>query len=287
MKNKHFDFWELRQISSIAKKNPIEANLRYEEYLKKYKDDYNSYIFYAMNLICLGELDKAEKVLEFVESKINDNSEVFAELGKLKTFEESYFWAKIKLLSYQEKYAELYELLLKSNPEMRQKVSVLNFYCRKKLGLLDINRRDSDSNSYLFKQILEYREDEFVDHVQQNLLEEKYINEETKAIFVSNFPVNRIINEIKKYIPSGKKLFSNYWDNNYIFKYDGCGKVDGKSVDYFEAVCFHNTSNIITIRPISNGQNLPMVDLNYLVQDINSNVKMSQIDKFNKRYNRC
>ena len=68
-----------------------------------------------------------------------------------------------------------------------------------------------------------------------------------------------------------------YYDNledNYIFKY-------GKS--YYKVICLHNTYNIIYIEIINNGFNYNYIDLTYI--DYNSNIKrLSQIDKFNKRY---
>ena len=73
----------------------------------------------------------------------------------------------------------------------------------------------------------------------------------------------------------------------YVFKYDNCGKHDNKIANYFKIICFHNTQDYITMFPCSNCENLPYVDLNYLVNsnDIPKVKTLSQIEKFNKRYN--
>ena len=60
-----------------------------------------------------------------------------------------------------------------------------------------------------------------------------------------------------------------------------------KITDYFKVICFHNTSNFITMLPVAEGEFLPHVDLNYMLSESNHKVKIkSQIDKFNQRYKR-
>ena len=152
---------------------------------------------------------------------------------------------------------------------------------------LDPNRRDE--NSYLFSQIVKYDETDFLDHIKKHMQGEEDITEkDCCTIFGQDFPMDKIIQEIKKYIPSDKKLLLGFYDNIYYFKYDSCGRVDNKNVDYFKVVCFNGTDNFITMHPVIINENLPYQDLNYLVNEDNfSKVKrMSQIDKFNKKFNK-
>ena len=111
---------------------------------------------------------------------------------------------------------------------------------------------------------------------------------EQVSIFAYDFPILEIVEEIKKYIPSDKRINGGFYDNVYIFKYDYCGKVEGKTANYFKVVCFDGTSDFITIYPCVEGKNLPYTDLNYLqYANANSNNRgkvLSQIDKFNRRY---
>ena len=83
---------------------------------------------------------------------------------------------------------------------------------------------------------------------------------------------------------SDKMLYCGFVDNTYVYKYDCCGRVDGKVVDYFKVVCLHGTKNIITMYPIKKDHNLPCVDLNYLKENAKEIKLTSQIDKFNQRY---
>ena len=81
---------------------------------------------------------------------------------------------------------------------------------------------------------------------------------------------------ISKYISikDGLRVYYDNLEDNYIFKY-------GKS--YYKVICLHNTYNIIYIEIINNGFNYNYIDLTYI--DYNSNIKrLSQIDRFNKRY---
>ena len=103
-------------------------------------------------------------------------------------------------------------------------------------------------------------------------------------MFVSKFPINKVLEEIKKYIPSDKRIYNGFYQDTYIFKYDYCGKDDNKAADYFKVICFHNTSDFITMCPSTNCQYLPCIDLNYMAKEKPKQKQLSQIEKFNKRY---
>ena len=105
-------------------------------------------------------------------------------------------------------------------------------------------------------------------------------------MFVSGFEIDRVLEEIKKYIPSDKRIYSGFYQDTYVFKYDFSGKDNNKATDYFKVICFHNTSDIITICPSLYCENLPYVDLNYMEKEKPKQKTLSQIDKFNQRYRR-
>ena len=93
-------------------------------------------------------------------------------------------------------------------------------------------------------------------------------------------------NEIKKYIPSDKIFYPGFYEDLYVFRYDRCGKEKNKTTDFIKVYAFHNTTDLITIVPASSLDNMPYVDLNYMIENDNANVKrLSQIDRFNKRFN--
>ena len=104
-----------------------------------------------------------------------------------------------------------------------------------------------------------------------------------KIIFNEDFPVSKVLEELKKYIPSKKSIFSMYADK-YTFKYDFCGRVNNKVSDFFRVVTFHNENKLLTMYPVSYGSELDYIDLNYLKEEKNSIKRLSRIDKFNQRY---
>ena len=285
MKNQYYDKWEFDQILELSKTNPYEANYKYEQYLKKYPKDYCTYCYYAAKLITTNDFDKAKQILDFVSISIKERKEFLNVGSRLEDVKRDLLFARLKLWCYQGKYEQLYKFSQRHHKEIADvDASVINFYCMRQLGLLDLSKREI--NNYLFRQIVEYRENEFLEHIQKHLEENIDLETPISAIFCSNFPISKVISEIKKFIPSNKRLFSGFIEDKYIFKYDGCGKVDNKSVNYFAVITFHNTKDMITIYPINYGQNLQCVDLNYLVENTNNSKKESRIDRFNRKYKR-
>lgn len=282
---KFFDKWEFNEAIDSFEESPFVAKTKIENYIEKYPYDYTIYPFYAGVLIGIGELDKAEEILSLAEQKVYRYSN---KDRKEKQLRRDIFYSRVKLLSYQKKYKELYNLLY-SKKVLSDDIGLyrIMFYCRRKMGLIsstdDIR---ASKTSYIYRQIIEYRESDFREHIKKHLADAEENIELSGVVFAPNFPIDKVIEEIKKYIPSDKKTNNGFYDNIYIFKYDYCGKVEGKTVDYFTVVCFDDTQDIITIYPTAKGKNFPYVDLNYLVDNkTNPKVrKISQIDKFSQRY---
>ena len=113
--------------------------------------------------------------------------------------------------------------------------------------------------------------------------EMKYVS---NSVFVPEFPIDMVLNEAKKYIPSDKCFCPGGIGRTYIFKYDNCGRDCYHMTDYFKVICFNNTQNIVTVTPSNlNEIKFPFVDLNYLKDKENLSVnRVSQIDKFYKKY---
>jgi len=285
MATKYFDTYEFMQAHNLSETDPITSKVLFERYLEKYPDDYSTYPYYCSVLMVLGEFEAAEKILNFVKDRISCNKK-FNDPKKIRIFEQNIYFCQVKLLCYQKRFKELYNLY-KSNP-MDLKNRDLNsvwFYVKRQLGLLDEEKRDM--NSYLFRQITKYDEEDFYDHISKHLSDCDDIENKSTCVFVPNFPVKEVVEEMKKYIPSDKKLYWGFYDNIYYFKYDGCGRDNTKLVNYIKVVCLDDTNNIITICPVVGSDNMPHIDLNYIKKEEPVKVKVkSQIDKFNQRYNR-
>ena len=284
MNKNHFNVWEFKQALNIAEIDPLSARVAFDEYLKKYPNDYSSYPYYCSNLITVGELDLAEKILDYVDEACQ-NDEMFLKSPRFKKFKYNMFFSRVKLLSFQEKYEELYRFY-SDNIEMDvdKNLNSVWFYSKKRTGRLNAEKRDE--NSYLFRQIVRYEEEDFYQHIEKHLANQnKDLDEPNTSIFEESFPLRDVVDEIKKHIPSDKRLFLGFYDNIYYFKYDGCGRVDTRLVNYFKIVCLHNSQDFITMCPVVGNENLPYIDLNYMKKEEPSKVKrISQIDRFNRRY---
>ena len=290
MEQKYFNTWEFNRILSLIDTNPEQAKIKFEDYLQKYPKDYSAYPYYASVLITMREFDNAEKILKHLITIINDDKKINRLLTpqKIEHIKHNFIYTKIKLLAYQEKYQELLELYYRyPNQIQEMNLNHVIFYAKKKVG--KINHETKNMHTYLFKQIVKYDEADFIEHIKKH--QEKHIDDidlPTSSYFFDSFPIDKVLEEIKLYIPSEKIICPGFFDNLYIFKYDRCGKKQNKTTDFFKVYCFHNTTNIITIHPTDEHYNIPYVDLNYLAE---SNEKpktkrLSQIEKFNQKYNK-
>lgn len=285
----YFNKIEFKYALSFVETNPFFAKVKFEEYLKKYPKDYSAYTYYASVLITLKELDKAECVLNSLDFLSKTDKKYANKLNKIHFNTINSIGSRLRLLSYQEKYEELYQFCQQYFREIQNmEMAPLFFYCKKQLGMIELEKREK--HPYIFRQIASYSESDFLEHIKKHLADFNKNGEEINpSIFKPNFPIESIINEVRKYIPSEKCLYFNFYVDVYIFKYDECGRDDNKTVDYFKVICFHNSSEIITIYPSRYCDALPAIDLNYLIKNETTSSrgpvkKLSQIDKFNKRY---
>ena len=107
MNKNHFNVWEFKQALEYSETDPILARVLYEEYFKKYPKDYSGYPYYCSNLITLGKLELAKKILDYVEKEYKKDSS-FNKIHRIKKLEYNMFFTKLKLLCYQEKYRDVY-----------------------------------------------------------------------------------------------------------------------------------------------------------------------------------
>lgn len=285
MEAQYFNTYEISKAVDVQYSNPLEAKVMFENYFSKFPDDYASYPLYISHLISLGEIEKALKLFNYVERKVNTNSNYKFRGSKYHFYEYGMFNCKLKLLFQTEKYEELL-YYCRNNMDKFSNIDLesICFYCMGKLRKLDRSKRGE--SSYLHRQIIEYQECDFRYHIEKHILTPSLDNENSN-VFVEGFPIDTVINEIKKYIPSEKRILSGTIMDFYTFKYDNCGKDNYKNADYIKVVCFHNTGDIITMCPVANGENMPYIDLSYLRKEDEPKVKvLSQIDKFKMRYNK-
>lgn len=287
MPKNHFNELEFTKILKDVNSDPENVKISLEAYLEKYPEDYRAQAIYVSVLITLRHFNEARILLDSLERKFSSDETISDEFRKKVYDEESIFYSRIRLLCYTGKIKRLYEFLLANKEKLRKaNEEGLIIYCQKQLGLLKgANRADYH---YLGRQIIKYREGDMLRHVKFHSANYNSEQENPKsAVFSSDFPLDKVVEEVKKYIPSDKRLCFGVMADWYYFKYDCCGKEDYKTTNYFKVVCLQNTKKIITMCPILKADKLPHIDLNYLNQstnDLPKVKKISQIDKFNRRY---
>lgn len=286
MKIQYYNSKEFYKIVRIMNINPTEAKIRFEEYIKSYPMDYSAYLYYAETYICLGEFSKAEKIINYIENKVNNDKNFTFEKEKIIIFNNHKLYAKLKLLSYQNKYQELYSLCINNKKIINKlKLNHVLFWARKQIGKINPYKRDT--NQYLFRQIVKYKESDFLKQINKHKADNYEENFNIQGIFNSDFPLEKVLEETKKYIPSKNCIYPGLFEDVYTFKYNECGRENNKLVNYFKVICLHNTDNILIMHPTQTGKYINYIDLNYLNKKEEPIIKRkSQIDKFNQKYNR-
>ena len=282
---KYFDTVRFQKIFYLTKNNPNLAKKEFEEYLKEYPKDYKAHAYYISLLIYIRELEQAEERIEISKEQVYNDKKLSNCPEKIKYFKNNIIFNTLKLLSYQEKYQELYNLYQKNYLIIKEDIDIDNaliVFTEEQLGISE--RKREDYTSYLYKQIIDYKEEDFLEHIKKHQSEHTQMDEQ-KSLFVPEFPLEEVLIEAKKHIPSTNCLYSGLFEDLYIFKYDEAGRENYQMTDYFKIYTFHNSPNLITMTPSHNCENLPSIDLNYLKKDKTPKVKrLSQIEKFNKRY---
>lgn len=286
MKKLYYDRWDFLQAYGFIHNDPIKSKYLFEEYIKKYPDDYSAQNCYVYLLIVLGNIDEANNYLNNMERSMYYNSKFCNHFDKIEFVNKGIFLNKIRLYAREGEYKELYAYFIRNRQIFDDyDLFVIPFYCKSKLGLIDKNK---DYSSYLYGQIANYSEEKFFNHIEKHTADYNMnLDETNSSIFAPAFSLENTIDEIKKYIPSEKGLGYGFFEDTYVFKYNECGRCKNRLTDYFKVICFHENGNLITMFPSENCDNFPYTDLNYLVKNDKPKVKtLSQIEKFNRKYRR-
>ena len=272
-KSKSYSRSEWEQILSMT--DNYRTLLVLEDYMKKYPLDVNSKLYYAKVLIGLGKLEMALEVL---------NSELVLS-SKRELDNEQRLFSIAKILIAKEKYQECYDLIQDNNLPILKiyyKDAILLFL-KKKLNILT-DEDIKNSNGYLKSQIISYREDVALAHILRHKSLES--DKETCSQFSLDFPLDKFYHQVKNLIPNINKINSRFIINIHVFKYNRVGIVSGELVDYIKVATIANSNHILSMYPCQNEEKFPYIDLNYDLIEEDKVKKISQIDKFNKRYRR-
>ena len=280
----YYDTWEFDRINALFKVDPIRATHEFEDYFKKYPKDYSARSFYLYCLITINEIEKAQEELNKIYYEFNHDKD-YAQYGAKKNIlKYGLVQNNIRIQCLKGNYKLAYELYERNKDLLKGfQINDIMLYCKKKLGKLDGETRDN--KGYLHRQILEYKEEDFLDHIKKHLADyNKDLDDPNANVFSSDFPIEDVLKEVKKYIPGNTKTCPGFWENAYYFKYEACGRANNRVVNHFKVICFNNTADMITICPVDYAENFPQVDLSYMIKYNDKIKKTSALDRFNRRY---
>lgn len=271
-----FDNFDLFQIIKFSKYYPDYTLEELEKYISKYKDDCVAYTFYLKILIDKMKIKEAKKLIEFIETKYPNFEYIDFAICKVRyyMFIGEYEHAKAIYDKYKDKIVAMYP-----NDSIFEIV-----YAKLTSKEMPI---EAKNHNYFASQINDYSYDKFLKHIERHLanynMDKKNPN---PAVFSCDFPLERVLEEIKALIPNEERMFYNYFDDYYVFKFDEAGRVDYESVNYIRVIAIHDTNQILTMYPMISGSALPYIDINYLKEE-NEKPKvrrLSMTEKFYKKY---
>lgn len=257
----------------LCEKKSLFALEEIKKYLERYPNDVLAHIYYVDLLITIGNVEEASKLL---------NNSILLSPKNEKDIEKI-FYLTIKLLIATGKYLECFNYIKKHIDllyNQKQGVAIMLFL-RKKLNL-EIDDYD-ELPTYFLKQICFYKEELLIEYV----LREYPRENRDRSSFGKNFPLEKVCTRVREMIPNPLRRNEGILVNSYLFKYDRCGQVDGKEVNYFRVITLANSNEIINMYPYDNSARNPYIDLNPRIEEFLEPVKvksLSQTEKFYQRY---
>jgi len=263
---KYFDQNEFRKALSYQNTNIHKCVQAFETYLSKYPLDYNAYIHYIYELITVRDLKKAEEMLDLVEYMYFCDGR-FGDPKKRKILEMSILSAKVKLLMYEERYRECYNLIKENQDFIKENdkhLSMPFLECKKQLGY-KVYKTIVEKDTYAIDQLINYDENLFFWKMREHLDDSDMdLKDKCDNRFNKDFPFEKVYRLLRTYPNYKNRLFLGYIEDINYYRYDNCGIVDGYKSNYFKAVSFHGTTDFITIYPVRDIEDMNAVNLNHL-----------------------
>ena len=272
-------------IVDAFKKNPCTTVELFKFYLKNHRDDFSLRSLYIKALVSSNNLDEAEKELNDLEYVFNNYRTYMNDESCKNFYKRTFLEARASIYIRTGRLKSLIELYKNNIEDFKEIEPTLKYYIYKIEG--KYNQSRDEEYPYLFRQIIDYKEEDFKKH------NNKYVkgNEDVSfKLFNKDFPLEEIEDEIKKFIPNNceKKVQSVLFDE-YFFKYDNCGTYKGEETDLFNVKTLCTTGEVLYIYPDTR-IGAEVTDLSYVKKKENKERVLvrssSQIDRFNKRYNR-
>ena len=304
MAKDYFNRHEYVKIINMIEYDVFAARDMVEKYIEQYPLDYSAYCVYANTLVETGRFKEAEEILELAEYK-SKRQKKYIESSRSKLFYKDLVFARMRIFAHTGRLYQFLdacgdnkEILLDANINLSLAITCFAHET-------DLTRKNRDEVfGYTAKQYIEYREEE----LKRNIIElhsEAGISEDNNRLtgmFYRDFPLDEVIEEVKKYIPSDKVHYDGMVNNAYYFRYDSNGKCAGnrdrnktktynkdeirlQDTNYFKVLVFEKNNKIFDIYPCENTKGFEYVDLNYLKEKTEPKAeKKDKVALFYKKY---
>lgn len=264
----YLDAYALNAKNNIGLKLYDEAKQELEKVI--HKDKINSILYYDLGLLHFQRQD-FEKSLEYFEYIIENISYM-----KNSAIQKS-IYANIKLKRIQAAY-DLYIKFVENDifKDDPKKEIQLRAYFSKYIP----ECQPCVSNFYSYKQISDYNEEEALSHIRKHHYDINQADKERHTLFSNEINIRQLFNYAKNNI-SQENFYDNNFFDEYVIKYSDCTLDIDNSMKELKVITIPNTNDIITMYPCrvyetAIGNKEEFVGKPY--------VKVSQVDKFKKRY---
>lgn len=264
----YLEAYALNAKNNIGLKLYDEAKQELEKVI--HKDKINSILYYDLGLLHFQRQD-FEKSLEYFEYIIENISYM-----KNSAIQKS-IYANIKLKRIQAAY-DLYTKFIENDifKDDPKKEIQLRAYFSKYIP----ECQPCVSNFYSYKQIKNYNKDAALSHIYKRHYNINQNDKERHTLFSSKINIRQLFNYAKNNI-SQENFYDNNFFDEYVIKYSDCTLDIDNSMKELKVITIPNTNDIITMYPCrvyetAIGNKEEFVGKPY--------VKVSQVDKFKKRY---
>lgn len=248
-----------------------KAFYEFEKYLKNYPKDMYAYSCYIQTLIHANRIEKARELLEYTESMLNKHVSYLTM--------NMFTLVKLEFLCSTYQYEKAYNLYLENRDRLITNFNLYKneLFMKKKLELL--TKDDFHPESYIANQIFAYSKERAIEHIK------KHQQEESKERFAYDFNIESVYYYLRNILPLENKWLRNGMYNFYLIKYPNVGYSNDKRVDFLEVVTLIDSNDIITMYPEIAKEGYYHFALEEREEALNLK-RVSQIDKFNKKYNK-
>lgn len=250
---------------------------RINEFFKLYDNDVEVLFIYGKILRKTGHPVEAERIFKQI-------------LDILKTINADKFYNStltelFKIYFINDNYDKAYELLNSGKVDLEISRSynshvpddeTLRNILEIRLGIY----KEKENESSLVNRMLHYNRGMALAHVKQHLYANELVD---KTVFV-NCDIDYLFEKVENVLPSSKRLQKFSTSDIYMFRFD---RIGAKNCNKLQVITNKGTYEIVSMYPIKNAYRCIINDNlyeQYLEEDKAKTKKISQIDKFNKRY---